>query len=229
MQLDFRKAFDTIEWDFIQKTISLFNFGDDIKRWISTFYAHSASAVLNKGFCTNYFQLSRGVLACKIRQDKEIHGITVFRKEFKIGQLADDTTLFSGDKDSVRRAIAVLNDFGDLSGLRLNPSKTKALWLGPWRHCKEKPFGFKWPERPIRALGIFISYDTKQNDLYNFKTKMQKIETVHDIRQSRNLTLFGRCLITKSLALSQLIHPFSILDIPKDYIKAADSVIFQFI
>ena len=246
MQLDFRKAFDTIEWDFIQKTISLFNFGDDIKRWISTFYAHSASAVLNKGFCTNYFQLLRGVrqgcplspcsfilavelLACKIRQDKEIHGITVFRKEFKIGQFADDTTLFSGDKDSVRRAIAVLNDFGDLSGLRLNPSKTKALWLGPWRHRKEKPFGFKWPERPIRALGIFISYDTKQNDLYNFKTKIQKIETVHDIWQSRNLTLFGRCLITKSLALSQLIHPFSILDIPKDYIKAADSVIFQFI
>ena len=58
---------------------------------------------------------------------------------------------------------------------------------------------------------------------------MQKIETVHDIWQSRNLTLFGRCLITKSLALSQFIHPFSILDIPKDYIKAADSVIFQFI
>ena len=58
---------------------------------------------------------------------------------------------------------------------------------------------------------------------------MQKIETVHDIWQSRKLTLFGRCLITKGLALSQLIHPFSILDIPKNYIKAADSVIFQFI
>ena len=141
LQLDFRKAFDTIERDFIQKTISLFNFGDDIKRWISTFYAHSASAVLNKGFCTNYFQLSRGVrqgcplspylfilavelLACKIRQNKEIHGITVFRREFKIGQFADDTTLFSGDKDSVRRAIAVLKDFGDLSGLRLKVSAT---------------------------------------------------------------------------------------------------------
>ena len=59
--------------------------------------------------------------------------------------------------------------------------------------------------------------------------KMQKIETVHDIWQSRNLTLFGRCLIAKSLALSQLIHPISILGIPKDYIKAADSIIFQFI
>lgn len=148
LQLDFRKAFDTIEWNFIQKTISFFNFGDYIERWLSTFYTNSATAVLNKGFCTNFFQLSRGVrqgcplspylfilavklLAYKLRQDKELYGITLFGKEFKMGQFADDTTLFCGDKGSVRRAIDVLNEFGDLSGLRLDPSKTKALWLGP--------------------------------------------------------------------------------------------------
>ena len=28
LQLDFRKAFDTIEWGFIQKTIALFSFGE---------------------------------------------------------------------------------------------------------------------------------------------------------------------------------------------------------
>ena len=32
LQLDFRKAFDTIEWEFIQRTIALFNFGDSIQR-----------------------------------------------------------------------------------------------------------------------------------------------------------------------------------------------------
>ena len=30
--LDFRKAFDTIEWNFIQKTLSLFNFGPWLKQ-----------------------------------------------------------------------------------------------------------------------------------------------------------------------------------------------------
>ena len=89
LQLDFRKAFDTIEWEFIQRTIALFNFGESIQRWISIFYSNTESAVLNNGFCTNYFHLSRGVrqgcplspylfvlavelLAYKIRQDKEI-------------------------------------------------------------------------------------------------------------------------------------------------------------
>ena len=68
LQLDFRKAFDTIEWEFIQRTIALFNFGGSIQRWISIFYVNTESAVLNNGFCTNYFRLSRGVRqGCPLR------------------------------------------------------------------------------------------------------------------------------------------------------------------
>ena len=37
-QLDFKKAFNAIEWKFIQKTLVLFNFGESIQRWISTLY-----------------------------------------------------------------------------------------------------------------------------------------------------------------------------------------------
>ena len=32
VSLDFRKAFDSIEWPFIMKTLDYFNFGSDIKR-----------------------------------------------------------------------------------------------------------------------------------------------------------------------------------------------------
>ena len=84
LQLDFQKAFDTIEWKFIQNAIAFFNFGESIQRWISTFYTNIQSSVLNNGFSTDYFALSRGVrqgcplspflfvlavefLACKIR------------------------------------------------------------------------------------------------------------------------------------------------------------------
>ena len=108
--LDFRKAFDTIEWSFIQNTLNFLNFGDDIKRSVSIFYTGPESAVLNNRFFTNYFQLSRGVrqvcplspylfiigaeiLACKIRQDKEIQGIRIFNSEAKISQFANDTSL----------------------------------------------------------------------------------------------------------------------------------------
>ena len=34
LPLDFRKAFDTIEWEFIQRNIALFNFAENTQRWI---------------------------------------------------------------------------------------------------------------------------------------------------------------------------------------------------
>ena len=185
--LDFWKAFDTIEWSFIQNTLNLLNFGVGIKHWVSVFYSSPESAVLNNGFSTNYFQLSRGVrqgcplspylfilgveiLACKIRQNKEIQGIKVFNSEAKISQFADDTSLICSSCDSVKKAIEVVDSFGNTSGLQLNPTKTKAIWLGPWREREEKPFGFKWPKEPVRALGIFISYDERQNNKKEFSS-----------------------------------------------------------
>ena len=46
LSLDFRKAFDSIEWPFIMKTLDHFNFGTGIKKWISTFYTNIESAVV---------------------------------------------------------------------------------------------------------------------------------------------------------------------------------------
>ena len=43
--LNFRKAFNSIEWPFIMKTLDHFNFGNDIKRWIKIFYKNKESAV----------------------------------------------------------------------------------------------------------------------------------------------------------------------------------------
>ena len=51
---DFRKAFDTIEWNFFLKCIELYNFGPNIRRWISILYNNVESGVMNAGFMTNY-------------------------------------------------------------------------------------------------------------------------------------------------------------------------------
>ena len=179
--LDFRKAFDTIEWGFIQQTLKLFNFRSCLRHWVKTLYTNSESTVLHNGFTTDFFKLSRGVrqgcplspylfilgveiLATKIRHDDNVEGITVFQTVHKISQFADDTTLFLRNLNSVQNSITLVDQFGDISGLSLNVEKTKALWLGPWRFNSSKPFGLKWTTDPVRALGIFISYDVKENN-----------------------------------------------------------------
>ena len=169
------------------------------------------------------------ILACKIRHDKQIQGIKISNSEAKISQFAEDTSLICSSLDSVEKATQVLNSFGNVSGLRLNPTKTKALWLRPWRDREEKPFGFKWPKEPVRALGIFILYDEKQNNKKNFQGKIEKLGSKLEVWRSQNLSILGRCLITKCLSIPQLVYSMSILDVPTNCIPTINTSIFQFI
>ena len=67
VSLEFRKAFDSLEWPFMMRTLNIFKFGTSIQRWVSTFYTNIESAALNNGFLTDWFRPSRGVRqGCKL-------------------------------------------------------------------------------------------------------------------------------------------------------------------
>ena len=235
LQLDFRKAFDTIEWPMIQQVLSIFNFGVSIKRWIETFYCNAESSVINNGFTTRQLKLSRGVrqgcrlspylfilsveiLASKIWQDNSICGVFIFHKELKVSQFADDTSLICSDLISVQNALLILSEFGILSGLKLNESKTKAPWLGPSKQRAEKPLNFIWTKEPLKVLGIYISYDKAGNERKNVRREIENLDAKLGTWRSRQLSVFGRCLIVKSLEISQIVHSTAVLDIHKDYL-----------
>ena len=246
VSLDFRKAFDSLEWSFMMKALDIFNFGTSIKRWISTFYTKIESAAINNGFMTNWFRPSRGVrqgcplspylfvlsteiLSSKIRQEPSITGIKIFGHEIKLSQFADDTNLFCADLISVENALKTVGDFGRLAGLKLNIKKSKAIWLGKWEKNKSYPLQLKWLHSPVRLLGIHVSYDEKGNNELNFNLKIRKLQTKLDMWRSRDLTLFGKVLIIKSLGLSQLIYSASILNVPEDIASTVKTKLFSFL
>ena len=116
--IDFRKAFDTIERDFINNCLEKFNFGPIIKNWVKILYNNVSSCVLNNGFGSEFFPVERGVrqgcplsgllfvigieiLGRAIKNDTGIKGIKVGEKEIKVSLYADDTTVFVRDLDSV--------------------------------------------------------------------------------------------------------------------------------
>ena len=47
--IDFEKAFDSLEWDFLNKCLELFNFGPEFIRWVNIFYKNIQSCVINNG------------------------------------------------------------------------------------------------------------------------------------------------------------------------------------
>ena len=76
-----------------------------------------------------YTCLSVEILSCTIKSDHLIVVIQVKGKEIKFTQYADDTT-FVKDGFSLGRLIELLDKFEEYSGLKINPTKSKAIWLG---------------------------------------------------------------------------------------------------
>ena len=59
--IDFEKAFDSVEWDFLFECLESLNFGPNFLNWVKTFYKNIQSCTINNGTASNYFVLERGV------------------------------------------------------------------------------------------------------------------------------------------------------------------------
>lgn len=148
------------------------------------------------------FILVAEILASNIRHDKNVQGIKLFKKEIKLSQFADDTSLICKNLTSVGNALNILADFGAISGLNLNNSKTKALWLGPWRSNHGRPLGLAWTNEPVKVLGTIVLYDNIGNERENFAKKADNLKKNLAAWRMHKLSLFGQCLISKTLGLS---------------------------
>ena len=174
--IDFRKAFDTLEWHYLFSCLKAFNFGPDLINWVRTFYQNIQSCVINNGLASDYFTLERGVrqgdplspylfllaietLAISIRKNPEIEGIKISKNETKLLQYADDTTAVLSNLNSANVLFQQLNLFKNLCGLEGNSTRTEGMWIGSLEKNEETPLGIKWPNEPIKALGVFFTYD----------------------------------------------------------------------
>ena len=141
--IDFEKAFDSLEWDFLIKCLKLFNFGPDFIRWVNIFYSNIQSCTINNGLCSHYFNIGQGdplsaylfvtaveILAIAVRNQENIKGININGLETKLLQFADDTTAVLSDLNSARALFKLLESFEKVSGLKLNVTKTEAMWIG---------------------------------------------------------------------------------------------------
>ena len=156
--IDFEKAFDSLEWDFLNKCLELFNFGPEFIRWVNIFYKNIQSCVINNGLCCDYFNIERGVrqgdplspylfvtaveiLGIAIRNKDSIKGIEINDLETKLLQFADDTTAVLSDLNSANALFSLLKEFEKASGLKLNVKKTEAMWIGSLKSCEDQPLG----------------------------------------------------------------------------------------
>ena len=110
MFADFRKAFDSIEWDFLFRVLQKFNFGSDFQQWIKLLYTRPWALVKNNVFFSEEFSLWRGVrqgcsvsslsfILCMevvsghIRQNQNIKGLCIDRENTRLSKLYNMLTM----------------------------------------------------------------------------------------------------------------------------------------
>lgn len=103
------------------------------------------------------------------------------------------------------------------------------MWLGEWKDRTDEPFGFKWPKEPLNALGVFFSHNQESANRLNLGEKIRNLEKTLITWQRRNLTLYGKINIVKTLGISKLIYSASVLPVPDHYIQEINKLTFNFI
>ena len=235
LSADFEKAFDSLEWDFVEYTLKKFNFGDSLIRWVKIFYNEITTQVSNNGWVTNIFKPSRGsrqgcplspyifilcaeILSALLKTDESIHGIHVGHKTFLVSQYADDTLVtIQYSENCLKQVIKVFEIYARYSGLRVNYDKSEIMPLGRIKYVYEilvPECNFHWTQGPIRSLGIDLCHRTEDLIKLNYSKALKKVENTVNVWGKRYLTLYGKVTIINSLIIPKLVYLLSVLPKP---------------
>ena len=102
-------------------------------------------------------------------------------QEIKLSQYADDTKALLSDSESVMQLFELLGLFERCSGLKINESKSELLWLGSWRHRKDKILNLQISEEPVYALGVHFAYERDTVLQRNFWDKLISLKKLLNI------------------------------------------------
>ena len=174
-------------------------------------------------------------MSIKLRANKHAKGITIGNWEYKIFQLADDTTILAKDLESLKLTIIDFDflKFQKISGLKLNLDKCEIVQLGPTALSRaqlpRKLSNLKINNGPFKTLGVWFSSDLNESSKLNYNERLNKINKILQIWNQRNLSWKGRIMIIKILILAQDVYLFPTTFTPRDFLVQLDKTIFNFL
>ena len=73
------------------------------------------------------------------------------------------------------------------SGLKMNCTKTEAMWIGSCRNNTETSLALKW-SKTVKALGVHFSYNNEESVQKNFYDKLRGIKSQKRLWSWRGLS-----------------------------------------
>ena len=123
--------------------------------------------------------------------------------------------------------------FSKVAGPKLNIDKTECILIyNSFINIYEiETFieGIKINRYSIKSLGVYLGHDRIKCYKKNWSNKLEKLSRVLSVWKKPNLTIFGKCMIINTKAISKLVYNASILKNPTaEFLKTVSKVIFSF-
>ncbi len=240
--LDFFKAFDTVEHNFLFHTLDKFGFGGFFCNAIKTLYNKANCSIKLKFGSSPRFAVNRGVrqgcpispylfllaaqLLCDHIKHSNLQGISIADRTILISQLADDTTLFLRESSQIPIAIDIIKQFSKASGLSLNLKKCELLAI---KDCSVETISSIPIKNSVTYLGIIIDKNESQRCHNNFTSIVDKTKKKFNQWLLRDLSLRGRILLSKAEGLSRLTYAALSLGVESHVCKTIDKILFDFV
>ena len=247
--IDFQKAFDSLNHNFIIESCQKFGFPEYMITWIKVLLTNQESCVINGGTTTSYFKLERGarqgdpiaaylfiialeMLFILVKNNDEIKPLQLCDSTFLYSAYSDDATFILKDEESVKALFKTIKVFSEFSDLSPNYDKCEIAGIGvlkgvSWALCGLKSVDLT--QQTIKILGIHFSYNLAFRDEQNFLNSVKKIESLLRVWCQRGLTLGGKITIFKTLAISQIVYLAYLSSVPNFMIKELKKIQYHFL
>ena len=126
------------------------------------------------------------------------------------------------NEKSATEVIKTFEKFSLYSGLKINNAKCEIAGIGVKKGVKMALCGMECIDLRsdvIKILGIYFSHNKKLEQEKKFFNHTVKIQNIFKLWKQRNLSIEGRIVVCKSLAISKLTHLALLTDIPTSTIN----------
>ncbi|PWA82932.1 reverse transcriptase domain, Reverse transcriptase zinc-binding domain protein [Artemisia annua] len=253
LKIDIQKAYDTVNWNFLEKTLGYFEFPQMMINWIMTCVRSAGFTICINGNRHGYFKGGRGLRqgdpmspyiftlvmeVFTLIMHKQIQDDNKFRyhwgcKQMKISHLcfADDLlVLCHGDLKSMMVVKKAMNVFSAMSGLNPNIGKSTVFFGNVKENVKQSILAilpFKVGSLPVSYLGVPLI--TKQIGYLDCKGLIDKVKVKVNNWKNRMLSYAGRLQLVASVLASMQVYWASVFILPKAVIKDINKVFKGFL
>ncbi|KAJ4768098.1 RNA-directed DNA polymerase (reverse transcriptase)-related family protein [Rhynchospora pubera] len=251
LKLNFKKAFDSVDWNFLLTVLRQRGFPDRFLHWLFALLSTASSSILLNGRCGPSFNHKRGLrqgdpispflfnLAVDVLNKMfEAASITVphnicskIQPPFFVLQYADDTMLFSTAKGQAVHVLnSVIHSFSLVSGIALNLNKSSLVTFNlSDAHVQAVQATLQVHSSPAPLVYLGLPLTLRRPDRLVFQGLIDKVQDKLAGWKSSLLSRAGRLVLARSVLSTVPVYFMSVFKLPAWVIKALDRIRCNFI